>query len=180
MDKWNDSTRIWRLELPWVEYAHNSLTSSATGLSHSRLYLDINLLCSQKRKRNWKYPPHRTTFSVPVCSGLRHERHCSAWLCAIAVWQATIGFRLLDILLVSMSGLLQKTFLSSLSPRNWPPGTSAHMRKTPSSALPPFASSSLLPLRSILCSMCLNSNLSLLASCALRLIRPMTNSPEAD
>ncbi|XP_032364699.1 uncharacterized protein LOC116679100 [Etheostoma spectabile] len=40
----------WASHLPWVEHAHNSLTTSATGLSPSRWPWAINRLCSRPRE----------------------------------------------------------------------------------------------------------------------------------
>lgn len=56
----------WAVHLPYVEYAHDSLTTSATVRSPFEVVLGYNCLCSQSRRGNWQFPWFRIICSILV------------------------------------------------------------------------------------------------------------------
>ncbi|KAI4805924.1 hypothetical protein KUCAC02_010517 [Chaenocephalus aceratus] len=62
----------WSLHLPWVEYAHNSLVCSATGMSPFMASNGFQppLFPVQERER-WQFPQYRGIFGEPAESGVK-------------------------------------------------------------------------------------------------------------
>lgn len=52
---------IWSFHLPWIEYSHNSLTCSATGLSPFKISLGYHSPDSRPRMQTWLCPLFRNT-----------------------------------------------------------------------------------------------------------------------
>ncbi|KAK7933592.1 hypothetical protein WMY93_004488 [Mugilogobius chulae] len=115
-----DHPASWSTHLPWIEYSHNTLVSSATGMSPFMASNGYQPPLFPTQERAVAVPSIQVHLRRLVGFGTRSEQHYVVLLSATRSWQTAIEFQPLITSQDSGSGCPHETFPYNVSHENSP------------------------------------------------------------